>query len=285
MTTPITQVVVCAGGLGTRVGPWARHVPKEFQPVAGRPGILHLLDELTALAPARVVVVHHPFYTPFIAWAATTLTRGGQAAYQHAARLPRTDLPLHEQLDLHFTPQRGHYADITSVLNGAEHLRPTSDLHVAFADNLYPHDNPSLALATVPAGRTAVLVRPYQRGQAGHRGVITARHVEGELVLNSLVEKPTPQRALEMEDAYGPANLWLLEGRARLSRRFLDWLRRTPVNPGGEPKLSMALRRYATTTPVRLVITHSAVTDLGSPPAEHPSSTAALHRSATPSPT
>jgi hypothetical protein len=27
---PITQVIVCAGGLGTRVAPWARHIPKEF---------------------------------------------------------------------------------------------------------------------------------------------------------------------------------------------------------------------------------------------------------------
>src|SRR4051794_32783570 len=120
---PITQVVVCAGGLGTRVAPWARHIPKEFHPVAGRPGILHLLDELTALAPARVVVVYHPFYEPFIAWAKVTLGHGGQAAYQRAAGLPHTSLPLHDQLDLRFIPQKGRYADVTSVLNGADHLR------------------------------------------------------------------------------------------------------------------------------------------------------------------
>jgi len=121
------------------------------------------------------VVVYNPCYEPFIAWAKATLGRGGQAAYQRAARLPRTDLPLHEQLDLRFIPQRGRYADVTSVLNGADHLRTAGDLFVAFADNLYPHDNPCLALAAVPAGHTAVLVRHYHSAEAARRGVIVTR--------------------------------------------------------------------------------------------------------------
>lgn len=274
----ITQIVVCAGGLGTRVAPWARHIPKEFHPVAGRPGILHLLDELTALAPAQVVVVYHPFYEPFIAWAKTTLGRGGQAAYQRAALLPCTDLPLHEQLDLRFIPQRGRYADVTSVLNGTDHLRAVDDLFVAFSDNLYPHDNPSLTLAAVPAGYTAVLVRPYHPAETDQRGVVVSRRVDGELVVADLVEKPSPDRARKLEDEHGKANLWLLEGRARLTRRFLDQLHGAPMNPGAEPKLSLALGRYATCEPVRLVVTHSTVTDLGSPAADRSSSFAAQAR-------
>ncbi|MFI7203879.1 sugar phosphate nucleotidyltransferase [Micromonospora aurantiaca (nom. illeg.)] len=267
---PITQVVVCAGGLGTRVAPWARHLPKEFTPVAGRPGILHLLDELTALAPAQVTVVYHPFYEPFIAWAKTTLSRGGQAAYQRAARLPRTDLPLHEQLDLSFIPQRGRYADVTSVLNGADHLHANADVFVAFADNLYPHDNPSLALAAVPTGQTAVLVRPYHAAEVGHRGVVVSHHDGDALVVADLVEKPSPERARELEDEHGAAGLWLLEGRARLTRAFVDQLRRAPMDPGREPKLSLAIRRCAQRQPVRLVVTHSTVTDLGNPAADWP---------------
>lgn len=267
---PISQVVVCAGGLGTRVAPWARHLPKEFTPVAGRPGIEHLLDELTALAPAQVTVVYHPFYEPFIAWAKMTLGRGGLAAYQRAAYLPRTDLPLREQLDLSFIPQRGRYADVTSVLNGTDHLHSGGDVFVAFADNLYPHDNPSLALAAVPAGQTAVLVRPYHPAEAGHRGVIVAHHDRDALVLGELVEKPSPERAHELEDEHGPAGLWLLEGRARLSRTFVGQLRRAPMDPGTEPKLSLAIRRYAHRKPVRLVVTTSTVIDLGNPAADRP---------------
>lgn len=265
---PITQVVVCAGGLGTRVAPWARHIPKEFYPVAGRPGILHLLDELTVLAPARIVVVYHPFYEPFIAWAKATLSRGGRAAYQRAAGLPRTDLPLHEQLDLQFIPQRGRYADVTSVLNGADHLRGVDDLLVAFADNLYPHDNPSLALAAVPAGHPAVLVRPYHPDEVGHRGVVVSSHLDGEFVVADLIEKPSPDRARELQDEHGTSNLWLLEGRARLNRRFVNELRGALMRPGAEPKLSLAIRQYANSELIRLVVTHSTVTDLGTPAAD-----------------
>jgi UTP-glucose-1-phosphate uridylyltransferase len=260
---PITQVVVCAGGLGTRVAPWARHIPKEFHPVAGRPGILHLLDELTALAPARVVVVYHPFYEPFIAWAKLTLGSGGQAAYQRAAGLPRTDLPLHDQVDLQFIPQQGRYADVTSVVNGADHLRTVDDLLVAFADNLYPHDNTSLALAAVPTGRTAVLVRPYRPAEAGHHGVVISRRLGSELVVAGLVEKPSRDRARGLENKHGASSLWLLEGRARLSGEFVDQLRGAWMTTGAEPKLSLAIRKYADREPVRLVVTHSTVTDLG----------------------
>jgi UTP-glucose-1-phosphate uridylyltransferase len=261
-----TQIVVCAGGLGTRVATWARHIPKEFHPVAGRPGIVHLLDELTALAPARVVIVYHPFYEPFMVWAKTTLGRGGQAAYHRAARLPCTDLPLHEQLDLRFIPQTGRYADVTSVINGTDHLRANGDVFVAFADNLYPHDNPSLSLAAIPAEQSAVLVRPYHPAEASRRGVIVSGTIDGELFLADLIEKPQPERARELEDEHGPSNLWLLEGRARLTRHFVDRLRRMSCS-GCEPKLALELGQYGKSEPVHLVVTHSTVTDLGSPPA------------------
>jgi UTP-glucose-1-phosphate uridylyltransferase len=264
----VTQVVVCAGGLGTRVAPWAQHIPKEFHPVAGRPGILHLLDELAALAPARVVVVHHPFYEPFIAWAKGTLGHGGLDAYQRAAGVPRTDLPLHDQLDLQFIPQKGRYADVTSVINGADHLRAIDDLFVAFADTLYPHDNTSLALAAVPTGHTAVLVRPYHPVEAGHHGVVVSSRLDGDLVVAELVEKPLRDRARELEDEYGKSNLWLLEGRARLSGKFVDHLRGARMKTDAEPKLSLAIGRYADREPVRLIVTHSAVTDLGSSAAD-----------------
>lgn len=55
------------------------------------------------------------------------------------------------------------------MLNAAEHLRP-GDLFVAFADNLYLHDNPVLALSQIPAGGSAVLVRPYRPHEAAGRG-------------------------------------------------------------------------------------------------------------------
>ena len=65
------------------------------------------------------------------------------------------------------------------------------DVFVAFADNLYPGDNPVLTLAQARAGRTmVVLARPYRRAEAPTRGVIVSRYSDGEHVLTDLVEKP-----------------------------------------------------------------------------------------------
>jgi hypothetical protein len=128
-----------------------------------------------------------------------TLGHEGQAAYQRAASLSGIGLPLHDQLDLRFIPQQGRYADVTSVLNGADHLRAVEGLFVAFADSLYPHDNPSLTLAAVPPGHTGVLVRPYHLAEARYHGVVVSRRLDGEFIVAELVEKPSRNHAQELE--------------------------------------------------------------------------------------
>ena len=70
-----SHVVVCAGGLGTRVAGWSRYIPKEFYPGGGRPGIVHLLDEIARSGPADVVIVCHPYYAAFTTWARTALSK------------------------------------------------------------------------------------------------------------------------------------------------------------------------------------------------------------------
>ncbi|GIH07167.1 hypothetical protein Rhe02_52340 [Rhizocola hellebori] len=231
--------------------------------MAGRPGILHVLDEFASLAPARIVVVYHPFYERFMAWAQTTLGAGGRAAYQRAAGMPATDPPLHEKLDLTFIPQRGRYADITSILNAAAHFEP-ADVFVAFADNLYPGDNPAASLALAPAKRAIVLARPYRREEASVRGVIVSRYHDGLCLLTDLVEKPPPAEAGRLEAEHGYENLWLLEGRARLPWTMIRELGSRARRLGPEPKLSLAIRDHAHNEPVIVITTESAVIDLGS---------------------
>jgi NDP-sugar pyrophosphorylase family protein len=121
-------------GPGSAAG--AGTLPKEFYPVAGRPGIAHLLEEIAALGPAEAVLVYHPYYEPFAAWARTALSQHGHDSYLRAARLPYPPRAA-AGVALTFIPQRGPYADITSVLNGADYFAATSELYVAFADNLY----------------------------------------------------------------------------------------------------------------------------------------------------
>ncbi len=82
--------MIAAGGLGTRVQPWAQTLPKEFAPSDGAPAIIRILSEIAAaFEPGTdVVMVYHPYYQPFIRWAADVLRRGGLARYRAVAGLP-----------------------------------------------------------------------------------------------------------------------------------------------------------------------------------------------------
>jgi UTP-glucose-1-phosphate uridylyltransferase len=54
----ITTAVVPVAGLATRLRPLSRGVPKGLLPVAGRPVVQHIVDELAACGIERVVLVN-----------------------------------------------------------------------------------------------------------------------------------------------------------------------------------------------------------------------------------
>jgi UTP-glucose-1-phosphate uridylyltransferase len=263
-------VVVAAGGLGTRVHQWARFIPKEFYPVNGRPGITHLLDEIAALGPARVVVVYHPYYEQFAAWARQVLGQHGHARYAHAARRD-TAAAIPPNVAVTFIPQHGPYADVTSVLNGADHFAARHDLYVAFADNLYPGPSPLPLLRDTDPAHVTVLASPYHPRLAAHRGILITSPGPGHprtCTVSALVEKPGPVQAAHLEQQHGRANLLMLEGRARLTPGFIEFARSgSAQTPGTEPKLAHAINAYAHDHAVMAVPTNSAIIDLGTPAA------------------
>jgi UTP-glucose-1-phosphate uridylyltransferase len=263
-------VVVAAGGLGTRVHPWARFIPKEFYPVAGRPGITLLLEEIAALGTARVAIVYHPYYEQFAVWARQVLSRPGRARYSDAAGTCIPDA-VPPGLTVSLIPQHGAYGDLTSVLNGAGYLAARDGLHVAFADNLYPGPEPLPLLRDACPGDVTVLASRYRRAMAGSRGILITRPglfpAEPRRVL-ALAEKPGLAEATDLEAAHGPGNLLMLEGRARLTAGFLEFAcSRQDAGPGSEPKLALAIGAYARRHPVFAVPRDGEVIDLGAPQA------------------
>ena len=78
-----------------------------------------------------------------------------------------------------------------------------------------------------------------------------------------VAEKPGPAQARALEQRYGRRNLFLLEGRARLTAAFIGFVRDHLSLPHSEPKLSLAIAAWAATHPVHVVETSVDVTDLG----------------------
>lgn len=261
------QIVVAAGGLGTRVHQWARHIPKEYYPVDGRPGIVHLLEEAGALGPARVVIVYHPYYEGFASWARQVLGGGGRDRYAREAGM---DIPaaVPPGVTVTLIPQHGPYGDLTSILNGAVQLTAADGLYVAFADNLYTGPPPLTLLRDAPSGTVAVLASTYRPALASSRGILITRPdpSRGQPQVQALVEKPDAAQARDLEETHGPENLLMLEGRIRATPAFLEAARsRQYASPGTEPRIALAIGAYAREHPVLAVPVRGDVIDLGAP--------------------
>ncbi|WP_331726068.1 sugar phosphate nucleotidyltransferase [Streptomyces sp. NBC_01012] len=260
-----SAVVIAAGGLGTRVAGWSTLLPKELRPVQGRPGLFHVLEEAAESGADRAVVVHHPYYAPLIDWVRQVLAPGALARYRALTHQPAGQCPPTERMRVDFVAQHGRYADITSALNGSEHLN-TGDICLAFADNVDPtHTALSELMATASPGTPAVLAGPFDLRAAGSHGVIVCAGTEPELTMAELVEKPDAARAADLAAEHGADRLRLLQGRARLTPGLLHHLTAVARRAATEPKLSLALAAYARHHSVAVVTHTRTMIDLGAP--------------------
>ncbi|MCC2276166.1 NTP transferase domain-containing protein [Streptomyces sp. ET3-23] len=265
MNAPPAGVVIAAGGLGTRVGGWSPFLPKEFRPVDGRPGIAHVLEEAAAIGTHRTVVVHHPYYAPLIAWTRQVFAPGALARYQKLARQPVGPRPPTDDMQVDFIAQRGRYADVTSALNGAEHLH-TADICLVFADNIDTTHTALTELITASTPNTpAVLASPFDISAAPSHGVIICAGPGPVHALTKLIEKPHPDYAAQLASEHGPGNLRLLQGRVRLTPGLLHYLSSSANRTVAEPKISVALASYACRSRVDVITTSSTMIDLGAP--------------------
>ncbi|WP_330457413.1 hypothetical protein OIB37_11185 [Streptomyces sp. NBC_00820] len=265
MSTQPAGVVIAAGGLGTRVNNWSPFLPKEFRPVGGSPGLVHVLAEAAATGIQHAVVVHHPYYTPFIEWTRQLFVPGALAHYQELAQQPQPAESLTDDLRVDWIAQRGRYADITSALNGSQHLR-SADVCLAFSDNVDPHRTAlnDLVAATAP-DTPAVLAAPFNFRSAPSHGVIICTGTGPVRTMAALVEKPDPLHAKQLAAEHGPDALRLLLGRVRLTPGLLHHMSAAARRTITEPRLSLALAAYARHHRVDVITHETPMVDLGAP--------------------
>ncbi|MFC5668336.1 sugar phosphate nucleotidyltransferase [Kitasatospora misakiensis] len=262
-----TAVVIAAGGLGTRVAGWSTFMPKEFRPVEGRPGIVHVLQEAEAGGARRAVVVHHPYYAGLASWSAQVFGPGGTARYQQLAQ--QSGSQQSSGLHVDFIAQRGPYADVTSALNGSSHLR-TGDICLVFSDNVDPAHRALAELvdATDPT-YPAVLTSPFDITRASTHGVVVCTGTGPVRTMAALVEKPDFTSAARLVADHGVDRLRLLQGRMRITSPLLHHLAATARHARrAEPKVSLGLASYARNHRVQVVTSTVPMVDLGVPDPE-----------------
>ena len=219
----ITTAVVPVAGLATRLRPLSRGVPKGLLPVAGRPVVQHVVDELAACGIERVVLV----------------TGRGRAAF--AAHFAESAGPEVVCVD-----QREPLGLGDAILRAAPML--DGPFVIALGDALLGRGAPARTVrrlaAAVGAGASAAVAVEEVGPEDTRRYGIVAPGGEGDpFPVTGVVEKPDPGAA--------PSRL-AIAGRYAATPALLDVLRETPRGSDGEVGLSDALSALDGVVGVRL---------------------------------
>jgi UTP--glucose-1-phosphate uridylyltransferase len=223
----ITTAVVPVAGLATRLRPLSLGVPKGLLPVAGRPVVRHIVDELAACAIERVVLV----------------TGGGREGFE--AQFANDVGP-----EIVFAEQPRPLGLGDAILRAESHL--DGPFAIALGDALLGRGTEParvldrLAAAVEGGASAAVAVEEVAPADTARYGIVAPGDRAGDadpFPIAGVVEKPAPEAA--------PSRL-AIAGRYAATPALLDALRAVPPGAGGEIQLADALGALDGVVGVRL---------------------------------
>lgn len=240
MRNGVVTAVIPAAGLGTRLLPATKVLPKELLPLVDTP-VIELAVEEAALSGIRDILV--------------ITSRGKELLVDHFDRQPelesqlqaRNKLALLEQVRATAHGVRLHYTRQAEPL-GLGHAVLQAEVHVGrhpFAvmlpDDVMLAEEPVLAqlLRHWQPGLSVVAVVRVPRSEAGRYGVVAGPDVKppAAFPVTAIVEKPEPE--------FAPDPCWAVMGRYVLDADVFPILEQTRPGAGGEIQLTDALAELA----------------------------------------
>ena len=240
----VRKVVFPVAGLGTRMLPATKVLPKEMLPVVDRPVIQYALEEAAAAGieefifvsgRGKTIMEDHFDRAPELF---ETLGRKGKTAELEAltGAMPQAGAVV-------YTRQQ-EPKGLGHAVWCARHLVGDEPFAVCLVDDLIHGPVPCLAQMIEAHERTGgniVAVMEVPEEHTGRYGVITPGAVDGRLVeVKGLVEKPKPAEA--------PSRLAVI-GRYILLPQVMTHLAQQRVGAGGEIQLTDAMAELIGTTP------------------------------------
>lgn len=256
---PVRKVVIPVAGLGTRVLPATKSIPKEMLPVVDRPLIDYVVEEARDAGIEQIILVtgrgksaiedyfDHAFELE------TTLREKAKAELLGIARsvVPPAGTVAYtrQQAPLGL----GHAVWCARALVGDEPFA------VSLPDEIVP-SRPGFLKQMIAAyertGGNIVAVEEVDRSETNRYGVIAPTERNGALIgMSGMVEKPKPQDA--------PSNFRII-GRYVLRPEIFALLETQERGAGGEIQLTDAMNRLAKQQPFFACLCEGVIHDCGS---------------------
>lgn len=236
----IKKAVITAGGLGTRLLPATKAVPKEMIPIVDKPAIQYIAEECAAAGITDILIV---------------TARGKTAIEDHFDRSPELEAKLAEsgKTELleeikgissaaRFTFVRQPFqTGLGGAILCAESFVGGEPFAVLYGDDVIIGEDPAvgqLARAYEKYGKSVVGINRVPREDICKYNSMKLEPMDESRLYAVYDMNEKPQRGEEFSD-------FSILGRCILEPNIFDILRRTPRGKGGELQLTDAMREVA----------------------------------------
>lgn len=237
----ITKAVIPAAGLGTRVLPATKSMPKEMLPIVDKPAIQYIVEEavksgitdiLIIISRGKFLVEDHFDRSPELE--SRLLASGKQAEYDRL-------LNIAGLAQISYVRQQEPKGLGHAILH-AKNFAGGEPFAVLYGDDVIIGDDPAigqLCRAWEDEGLGVVGIKEVSPDVIGRYSSVSAKPIsERRYRVDDMVEKPSPEEVL---------SYFSILGRCVLPPEIFGILENTPVGAGGELQLTDAMKVLART--------------------------------------
>ncbi len=237
----VRKAIIPAAGLGTRMLPIARTVPKEMLPIVDRPAISYLVEEAAKSGITDILIItgrdkdaieDYFDYSPEYDMALNAKGRDSEIEKLHSASCGA---------NVYFIRQKERHG-LGHAINMARNFVGDEPFCVLYGDDIIVSETPvcaQLISSYERYNRPVVGVKSVPLEEISKYCSMKAEPISGaerEYFVDDMIEKPKPEQVF--------SNLSIL-GRVLLTPEIFDILDRTAPGAGGEIQLTDAMAEYA----------------------------------------
>lgn len=254
----IRKAVIPAAGLGTRMLPISRTVPKEMLPIVDKPAISTLVEEAAAAGAEDILIITgrgkdaiENYFDYSIEYEQKLMASGKLDKIEEMRRICST-------ANVYFLRQKETRGLGHAVLN-AKNFVGSEPFYILYGDDIIMSEKPvctQMKEAFEKYGKPVCAVKPVSWDLVSKYCSLKAEKIEdGIYDVTDMIEKPKP------DEVY--TNLSIL-GRVLLTPDIFDILESTPPGAGGEIQLTDAMRVVSNRTGMTAVDFEGVRYDFGS---------------------